>query len=593
MTIKNYTLFFLLFFCPFISSFAGVIEKDDSRHAPSPVVTEQKNIANNGKIDSNIKKAPVAKKNKIPVKIAEMVKPAQVTLDFAVLFSLTAPFNGVTAKERAQTISQRLEDISHNYNEHRDLFCLQKGDGFIDVMYNDKLAFKITDLDAQAANVELELLANKYLNSVKRNLLSHKYNLSSKEWVSRIWKTLLALLGLIVFTTIILTIFKKIDMHLAKIDRQVLKKKNHIIKYFIPRKNKNIFIFISRIIRFIILIIFLLTYLPLLFSFLPWTHGLVELIYDDISQFIHFLCFSFINFLPDLFIIIGIAYVARYIVRVMRNIAEDIEAKNLIIKGFPHDWANPTEKLLAIVVYAFALVVIFPHLPGSNSPAFKGVSIFLGVLFSLGSTSAIANIIAGIVITYMRPFKIGDRIQILDIVGDVIDRTLLITRINTIKNEVVTIPNATIINNHLINFTTNARKGGIILHTTISLGYDVPSELAESLLLQAADLSINLLKTPSPFVLQASLDDNYVSYELNVYSRESAKMAQTYSNLHKNILAVFNEAEVEILSPRYVAVRDGNESTIPQSAPQQSSHHLGKIIDQFTGRNQKIISKKD
>jgi len=230
---------------------------------------------------------------------------------------------------------------------------------------------------------------------------------------------------------------------------------------------------------------------------------------------------------------------------------------------------------------------MFPYLPGSESPAFKGVSIFLGVLFSLGSTSAIANIVAGIVITYMRPFKIGDRVKIGETVGDIIEKTLLVTRIRTVKNVDVTIPNATIINTHLWNYTKNATEHGIILHPTVTIGYDVPSETVIKLLLLAAKNTKNLTRDFKPFVLQKSLNDFYVEYELNVYTKQPSKMLLFYSELNQSIQRAFNEAGVEILSPHYNAIRDGNATTIPGEENQDLRNPVEKIIDKVTGKDQK------
>jgi small-conductance mechanosensitive channel len=213
-----------------------------------------------------------------------------------------------------------------------------------------------------------------------------------------------------------------------------------------------------------------------MFSFLPWTEELVARFYGYLATPVRDVLRGLLNFLPNLFYIAVIAIIARYVIRVFSYLAHEIEEEKLVIKGFYKDWAQPTFTIIKIILLAFALVFIFPYLPGSDSPAFRGVSIFLGVLFSLGSTSAIANIVAGIVITYMRPFSVGDRVQIGESIGDVTERNLLVTRIRTVKNEDITIPNALIINSHLWNYSSNASELGIILHTSVTIGYDVPSE---------------------------------------------------------------------------------------------------------------------
>lgn len=217
-------------------------------------------------------------------------------------------------------------------------------------------------------------------------------------------------------------------------------------------------------------------------------------------------------------------------------------------------------------------IVIFPYLPGSDSPIFQGVTVLLGLVFSFGSTSAVSNIIAGIVITYMRPFKIGDRVKIGDVTGDIVHKDLLVTRVRTIKNEDVTVPNSTILTNHIINYSSSAVNLGLIIHSTVTIGYDAPWKKVHELLINAALETDGVLKNPLPFVLQTSLDDWYVSYQINAYTNEPNSQASIYSKLHSNIQEKFNEGGVEIMSPHYHAMRDGNTTTIPENYLSKDYH---------------------
>jgi len=214
-------------------------------------------------------------------------------------------------------------------------------------------------------------------------------------------------------------------------------------------------------------------------------------------------------------------------------------------------------------LYSFSFILAFPYLPGSESPIFRGVSVFLGLLFSIGSSSAISNAVAGFLITYMRPFKIGDRIRIGKKVGYVTDKSMLVTRMRTIKNEDITIPNSTILTGHTINYTSSAANLGLILNTSVSIGYDAPWKKVHQLLIDAALATDGIMKDKQPFVLQTSLDDFYVSYQLNAFTLQSNYLEELYSALHQNIQDKFNEAGIEILSPHYRASRDGNAKAIP------------------------------
>jgi len=274
---------------------------------------------------------------------------------------------------------------------------------------------------------------------------------------------------------------------------------------------------------------------------------------------------SFINYLPNLFTIIVILFVTRYAIRFLKVFFDEISNEKVVLEKFHKDWADPTFKIVRFLIYAFTAIVIFPYLPGSQSPVFQGISVFIGVLFSFGSSSAISNIVAGVVLTYMRPFKIGDRVKIADTTGDIVEKTLLVTRVRTIKNVDISIPNSMIMGSHIINFSSSSSGTGLILHTGVTIGYDAPWKTVHELLINAALATSEINKEPKPFVLQTSLDDFYVSYELNAYTNSPNIMAKIYSELHSNIQDKFNEAGVEIMSPHYGAHRDGNQTTIPEN----------------------------
>ncbi len=304
--------------------------------------------------------------------------------------------------------------------------------------------------------------------------------------------------------------------------------------------------------------------LPLLFGIFPETRAWAAVLWRLVANPAGSIALGIWNYLPKLFTVIVIIWVARYAVKLLKFLSLQIARGTLVIKGFYPEWAQPTFAIVRFLLYAFVFVVIFPYLPGSDSPIFKGVSLFLGVLFSLGSSSAIANVIAGLVITYMRPFKIGDRIKLGEVTGDVIDKTFLVTRIRTIKNEEITVPNSTVMSNYTVNYSTSSRDLGLILNTTVTIGYDAPWQKVHELLIAAAKETEGILKDKEPFVLQISLDDFFVTYQLNAYTDQAQAMAAIYSRLHQMIQDKFNQAGVEIVSPHYRAMRDGNKPAMPQ-----------------------------
>lgn len=268
---------------------------------------------------------------------------------------------------------------------------------------------------------------------------------------------------------------------------------------------------------------------------------------------------------PDAVFLVIVIVVTYVLVKSARFIFSALAKGTIRLPGFYADWAEPTYKIVRGLLLALAAVVIFHYLPGSNSPAFEGVSLFLGFLLSLGSSGAISHLVAGGVLTYTRAFQVGDRIQIGDSEGDVIEKTLLVTRIRTIKNVDISVPNGSVLGRQIVNYSSSAERRGLILHTTVTIGYDVPWRSVHQLLIDAALATENVLKEPQPYVLQTGLDDFYAKYQLNAYTNRPLVSAQTYSDLHQNIQDTLHEAGVEILSPHYTAIRDGNAAAMPRA----------------------------
>ena len=286
---------------------------------------------------------------------------------------------------------------------------------------------------------------------------------------------------------------------------------------------------------------------------------MINYIVDPFLSFID----SFLDFFPSLIKIIVIIFIFRTFLKVVNYFFDELEKGNVNIPGFYKEWSLPTSKLVKLFLYAFLLTIIFPLLPGSGSDVFKGVSMFLGLILSLGSTSVISNALSGLIMTYMRPFKIGDRIEADNVVGIVVQRNLIMTRVRTPKNVIITIPNAKILTGHSKNFTTAAERSNLIIHSTITIGYDVDWRIVHKLLIAAAKKTSGLIEQSGKeaFVLQNSLDDNYVEYEINAYTAQADKYVFIKSELHSNIIDEFNNSSIEILSPKYVASRSGEDRT--------------------------------
>jgi small-conductance mechanosensitive channel len=330
-----------------------------------------------------------------------------------------------------------------------------------------------------------------------------------------------------------------------------------------PNRLANVLVSISNYVRIALLLLVASFGITLLFSVFPITEDLAQLLISKFLEGMNQLWEQVLIFLPNMFTLFIIAVITRFALKILRFFYDGLQQGRVRFHGIHPELIEPTYQLLRFLVVAIALVAAFPYIPGSSSPVFRGLSIFVGFLVSLGSTSLVTNIVSGIVLTYSRGLRIGDRVQIGETIGDVVDRTILVTRIRTIKNVVITIPNVIVMQNEIVNFSAEARHNGLILHTSVTIGYDSPWRQVQQLLINSALDTQFILNNPEPYVLKTSLNDHYVTYELNAFTSSPTEMDDIYSELHQNILDNFNRAKVEIMSPTYFAFRDGQGSTIP------------------------------
>ena len=335
-------------------------------------------------------------------------------------------------------------------------------------------------------------------------------------------------------------------------------------EFFNRQRQKTIMLFLLTVAKWILILFLLVITLLTVFYLLPWTKAISISILGFVINPLKNILVSFWKYIPNLITIAVIIIVARLIIRLFRFLKYEVEKETLKIPGFYPDWALPTFNILRVLIILFTIVAVWPFLPGSGSQVFQGVSVFFGLVFSLTSASALSNFMAGLTITYTRAFKLGDRVKIGDVTGDIIEKSMLVTKIKTIKNEEITVPNTKIMNTEVINYSTCAPEHGLIIHTTVTIGYDAPWRQVHQLLTDAALNTGLILEKPYPFVLQTALNDFYISYQINAYTKSPNEMANIMSDLHENIQDSFNKAGVEIMSPHYKSVRDGNAIAIPE-----------------------------
>lgn len=481
------------------------------------------------------------------------------------LFFVYTKLGPYSPQLRAQHIQENLIKISEGESFDAEKLVVNETGTTHDVTYRSIIVLSVTAADAFWLDQPEHVIAREYRDIIETYILEYRENYGFFNTLTRVGLLLVVLIIIYIAIRLMNAGMTRLNVFAIRRSRKYIRgfkiSSYEVIK---PARMRQIIRFVLRVIKWILIVFILYISLPTIFSIFPATESLATRLFGYVLDPLTSIFMGFLGYIPELITIVVILVVVHYFMRFLKSMA--LEAKNGTIEfpGFYPEWAMPTFNLVRVVIYAFAFVLIFPFLPGSDSPVFKGVSIFFGLLISLGSTSAIANMVAGLVITYMRPFKIGDRVKIGDTVGDVVEKNLIVTRLITTKNEDVSIPNSAILSGSTINYSANAAERGLILHTTVTIGYDVSWRQVHELLVGAAQQIEGVANDPKPFVLQTSLDDFYVSYQINLYTHDPVNQTRIYSDLHGAIQDKFAEAGVEIMSPHYQAERDGTEVTVPK-----------------------------
>ena len=479
-----------------------------------------------------------------------------VVVEEDTLFRLYAPRGGHSAADRAETTGEIITKIGRDGRLRRDSVYLLDNDTYIDIMYGDKVIMSVTEQDALWHATEMHTLAETYMP-----IIADKIELLKEE--NSFWKIVKRCALFIIVICIQSLLVRLINYLFRRLRRQVIRLKVSRLKPWVVRDYElldtrhlcRILLVICNFLRYVVLLLLFIFTVPILFSIFPQTEKLALEIFHYIVDPVKMMLKAVVEYIPNLFIIAIIWYCIRYIVKGLRYISHEIAAEKLKISGFYPDWAEPTFNIIRFLLYAFMIAMIYPYLPGSESGVFQGISVFVGLIVSLGSSSVISNFIAGFVITYMRPFKTGDFIKVNDTVGNVVEKSPFVTRIRTIKNEMVTIPNSFITTSDTVNYSASARQHGLIIHTVLTMGYDVPWRRVHQLLIDAALATEGVLEHPAPFVLELELNDNYMCYQINAYIKDADEMPVIMSGLLENIQDYFNEAGIELFAPHHFTTR--------------------------------------
>lgn len=484
------------------------------------------------------------------------------------LFVIYNNSGGFSARERAQKVSERIHKMGSTYRPSTDSLTVVQNEYSVDLFNGEKIIISISEDDALWNDTTSSALAEKYKEIIHTTVQKYQSEIDVLTLLKNAGFAILILLGLFLVIYFTKKTFQWTENYLRNQENKLIKGvkfRNH--ELINAHQQVITLVALNFLVKWVFTGVVIFIAIPFVLDLFPWTRNFSDTFLGYIFSPIKKMALTLYQYLPNLITILIIIIIFRYILLALKNIKKEIEFGRIKMSGFYREWANPTYQITRILLFAFLIVVIFEYLPKSESPIFRGVSVFLGLLFTFGSAGSLSNLTAGIILTYMRLFKIGDRVKIGDAVGDVIETSLLVIRLRTSNNEIISIPNSTVMTSQTINYSKESQDEGLLLSTTMTIGYNVHWQDVHKALIEAADRSDMLLKEPKPFVLQKKLDDFYVVYEACVYTRKASSQSSVYSQYHGNVLDCFNEAasrscrrttvqtKMEILKPCLIAAR--------------------------------------
>ena len=425
---------------------------------------------------------------------------APLVLENDTLYTVHASLGLYSPLERTEYTLKKLRKLVELPIFKQDSLKVKSQKDLLMITYQGEWIQAISEEDAILAHLSQEELAKSLQRDILRAVTQYREEHSMQKRVLRIGE-------LFLFVVAIVTLFYLLNLLFRKLERQLLKqsffKKGIKIKNYQMLNKDNMKYILGKtlfLLKLVIFFIIIFVSIPFALKLFPstqmWAEKLLKLILDPLSQIGN----AIMDYLPNLVIIGIIALIARMVLKLMRYFLYEIERGALKIKGFYREWAKPTYNILRILFLCFIFIVSFPYLPGSGSSAFQGVSIFLGLLISLGSSSTISNGVAGIFITYMRAFRENDWIKVGDYIGMVIHKDSLVTRLKTINNEEVTVPNSMILSSSTMNFSSIGRTNGLVVTTQVKVRYDARLEDVDATLIAAAQATKGVTDKITPYI---------------------------------------------------------------------------------------------
>lgn len=482
---------------------------------------------------------------------ADEIATAPVEVDGTILFRVRG-VSSLPATDRAARIRDQIIAVAKDAAVSVDSLQVVDVDIASHVQAGNLPVMSVVDADASLEQVTRQVLAEAHLRRIQQAIRDYRAERAPDAVQHDIVASLMAAIGLGIAILVIFWVGRLIDAALGRRLRSRIQSVG-IQSFEVVRAEK-----VWDALRGALMVIRTTAVLVATFMFLgyvlgqfPSTRALARNMVGIVLSPLRVLGGGIVHNIPSLVFLLVLFFVLRVTLRLIRLFFGAIESTTVKFERFDPTWSQATYKLVRIAVIAFGLIIAYPYIPGSNSAAFQGVSLFIGIVFSLGSTSAIANLVAGYMLIYRRAFKVGDWIKVGDSFGEVIDTRLQVTHVRSVKNEEMIVPNSQILGAEVMNFSSLARVHGLILHSEVNVGYGTSWRQVEAMLVMAAQRTTALGDDPRPFVLVKKLGDFAVTYELNVHTANVGLLSRLYTALHRNILDVFNEHGVQIMVPSY------------------------------------------
>jgi small-conductance mechanosensitive channel len=503
---------------------------------------------------------------------------APVMIDGEELF-LVRGTSALPATKRAANVQNKLIEIAGSSDAKTVKIDIRPTDLGPAIFADGANITTVTQADAELEQIEVDVLVSLQADTISKAILKYRADRTDEARVDSAIEVALWSIAFVLFTVLMLWTRKWLKRRINRLVHRYFADLDTVTNAQVQSQA------IAALIRygfsFVLLVLYfvgLYYYLSLVLLAVAETRPFAQLLLTYVTGPVVQVVFGLIGFIPDLITLGVIALLTLYIIKGLRVFFNAVEVGTFDLGDFDPNWINPTFNILRTLVILIAIIFAFPYIPGSDSSAFKGLTLLLGAMLSLGANSVVGNVLAGLFVIYRRSTSIGDRIKIGEHIGDVVEIKLMETYMKSIKNELVSIPNAQLLNSEVINYSKRTDGAGLLLHTTVGIGYEEPPAKIEAMLVEAANRTPGLKRRPDPFVLWTSLADYAINYQINAYTTRGSSIPKITSDLLRNIVAVFNENQVQIMTPSYIA--DPSE---PKIATQEWNGVLAHTQDQSEG----------